>query len=77
MFLDLIRLIQDNFFSHRHLISEVIYLGVGLHVIDVAVRAEGSMPFHINYGTLTIEVIEYESGVDLGDLKPVNVTAIN
>ncbi|CAF1043981.1 unnamed protein product [Rotaria magnacalcarata] len=57
--------------------SEFIYLQPGLHVIDVAVRAVGTMPVYIYYGVLTIELIEFNDAASIGGMVPINVTSIH
>ncbi|CAF3831844.1 unnamed protein product, partial [Rotaria sp. Silwood1] len=56
--------------------SELIYLQPGIHVIDVAARAIGNMPVNIYFGVLTIELIQYDNGVNIGELIPINTTLI-
>lgn len=57
--------------------NEWIYLAPGLHSIDVAIRTVGTAPVYINFGVLSIELVEYSEGANLGGLVPVNVTSIN
>ncbi|CAF4292883.1 unnamed protein product, partial [Rotaria sordida] len=57
--------------------TELIYLQPGLHVIDVAARAEGTMPVHIYQGVLTIELVRFRNGANVGEMTPINVTSIN
>lgn len=56
--------------------SELLYLLPGLNVIDVAVRAIGGMPAHIYFGVLTIELVEYENGTNIGGITPINGTFV-
>ena len=56
--------------------SELVYLLPGLHLIDVAVRAIGAMPVNIYFGVLTIELVQYENGANIGDITPINGTLI-
>jgi hypothetical protein len=57
--------------------SELIHLQPGLHVIDVAARANGSMPVKIYQGVLTIQLLRFRNGANFGDMTPINVTFIN
>jgi hypothetical protein len=57
--------------------SELIYLQPGLNIIDAVVRGTGAVPIHIYQGVLTIELVHFRKGANIGEIKPVHVTPIN
>ncbi|CAF1541177.1 unnamed protein product [Didymodactylos carnosus] len=56
--------------------TDFIYLNAGLHVIDVGVRGEQKLPVYVVWGTLSIELVQFDRNVNIG-LIPINVTLPN
>jgi hypothetical protein len=73
-------MVNDYLIYNDKVIQNIAYrykLIPGLNIIDVAVRGKGAMPIHIYQGVLTIELVRFHKGANIGDMAPVNVTSTN